>query len=255
MDAATREQRLLRCLDLTALAGGLAGRQAVGALCARAKTAAGAVAAVCVLPECVATAREALDRHGAEAVKVATVANFPTGDGAPAAVAAEIRAAIAAGADELDVVLPYRAVPHEPGRVRALLDAVRDAAGEQVLKVILETGALAEPDRIRHAADLAIDGGADFLKTSTGRAAIGATPEAARLLLRAIAHAGGHCGLKVSGGIRTVAEAAAYLDLAVAMMGDQWPRPTHFRIGASALYDALLAALAAAAPPEQGPGP
>ena len=112
------------------------------------------------------------------------------------------------------------------------------------MKVILETGALTQ-ELIDRAAALAIDCGADFLKTSTGKGPPGATLEAASLLIDRIERDGAadRCGLKVSGGIRTIADADGYLLLAERRLGSAWPTPARFRIGASGLFDALLDAL------------
>jgi deoxyribose-phosphate aldolase len=121
--------------------------------------------------------------------------------------------------------------------------AARQACGERVLKIILETGELAEPSLIRRAAEIAIESGADFLKTSTGKVPVNATPGAARILLETIRDSGREVGCKVSGGIRTTAQAREYLNLAAEIMGPDWIGPDHFRFGASGLLDDLLATL------------
>jgi deoxyribose-phosphate aldolase len=113
----------------------------------------------------------------------------------------------------------------------------------RLLKVILETGQLGERALIETASRIAIDAGADFIKTSTGKTPVSATPEAAEIMLNAIKASGRPVGLKVSGGIRTVADAALYLELADRIMGATWATPKTFRIGASSVYDALIAAL------------
>jgi deoxyribose-phosphate aldolase len=119
----------------------------------------------------------------------------------------------------------------------------------RVLKVILETGELREPALIEAASRIAIDAGADFIKTSTGKTAVSATPEAAEIMLNAIKASGRPVGLKPSGGIRTVADARIYLDLADRIMGPDWATPRTFRIGASSVYDALVAAIEGRASP------
>jgi deoxyribose-phosphate aldolase len=111
------------------------------------------------------------------------------------------------------------------------------------LKLILETGVLGTPERIAAAARTAVMAGVDFLKTSTGKVPLGATPEAAAVLLAVIAEAEGRVGLKVSGGVRATADAALYLALADAVMGPAWASPRTFRLGASALLDDLLRTL------------
>lgn len=218
----------------------------VQALCRRAGTPYGAVAAVCVHARFIPVARDALDaKELTGRVRIATVVNFPGGDGQADEVVSEIRRALEAGADEIDLVFPWRALRDgdpEPGR--SLVAACRDACGENTLKVILETGELAESNLIREAANIAIEAGADFLKTSTGKVPVNATPEAVRILLEVIRDSGNDLGCKVSGGIRTTGQAQEYLDLAAEIMGADWISPEHFRFGASGLLDDLLAVLA-----------
>lgn len=241
--------RALACLDLTDLTDSC-GEAEIETLCARAQTPHGPVAAVCVWPRFVALSKERLARSR---VAVATVLNFPYGMERVKPVVAETEKAVADGADEIDVVLPYRAFAE--GRVDAaarLLYAARGAAGGRLLKVILETGMLREPGLIRRAADLAISEGADFIKTSTGKVEVNATPEAARVMLEAIAASGRKVGLKAAGGVKTLADARAYLDLADEVMGAGWAAPETFRFGASGLLAALLEALGE---PSAAPGP
>ncbi|MCE9682292.1 deoxyribose-phosphate aldolase [Halomonas alkalisoli] len=219
-------------------------------LCARAKTPAGHPAAVCIYPSFIATAREALAEQGlAGKVKVATVTNFPHGEADVERAAAETRAAIAAGADEVDVVFPYRALMAGDAEIgHELVAACKRECGDAVLKVILETGELKEAGLISRAAKLAIEGGADFLKTSTGKVTVNATLEAAELLLTAIKESGRDLGFKAAGGVRTAEDAAAYLQLAEQVMGADWVSPAHFRFGASGLLDNLLATLGVETP-------
>ncbi|MCE8017062.1 deoxyribose-phosphate aldolase [Halomonas sp. MCCC 1A17488] len=222
-------------------------------LCARANTPAGHPAAVCVYPAFVPTAREALAEQGlAGKVKVATVTNFPHGEADIERAAAETRAAVASGADEVDVVFPYRALMAGDAEVgRALVAACKRECGDAVLKVILETGELKVAGLIDRAGMLAIDGGADFLKTSTGKVAVNATLDAAKILLTAIKASGRDVGFKAAGGVRTVEDAAAYLQLAEQVMGADWITPAHFRFGASGLLGSLLETLGVA----EGEGP
>lgn len=236
--AADTARRVLALLDLTSLNDDDT-KEGVRTLCARAVTPAGPVAAVCVWPRFVKTARAALK---GTPVKVATVVNFPAGDSAAAAVAEETRAAIADGADEIDVVLPYRAfIDGERTRPLNLLRACREACGEGVvMKVILESGAFPDPDLLSWAARDAIAAGADYLKTSTGKIRPAATLEAAALMLEAIGQSKRPVGFKASGGIRDTAAAAAYLHLADSLRGPKWATPATVRFGASGLLDALL---------------
>lgn len=243
MPAAARAlaTRLLPLLDLTSL-GEDDTPARIRALCASARTPHGLPAALCVYPEHVTTVREAL---AGVAVKVATVVNFPDGGDDPQRIARETRRALAAGADEIDLVLSWRALrAGEAARARAGVEACRAACGAGVaLKLILETGELATPALIRQASELGLDAGVDFLKTSTGKAAVNATPEAAAVMLDAIAGRGGHCGFKAAGGIRTLADASTYLAMAEARLGREWIGPQRFRIGASALFGDIVAAL------------
>jgi deoxyribose-phosphate aldolase len=236
--------RALALVDLTSLNDDDT-EAGIAALCARAVTPAGAVAAVCVYPRFIATARQVL---AGSPVGIATVVNFPGGAEAPDAVAAATAAAIAAGADEIDVVLPYQALlAGDEAAARAMLQACRDACDGAVMKVILETGALAEGsggrDAIARASGIAIECGADFLKTSTGKVPAGASLEAAAIMLEAGLAAARPIGFKASGGVRTLRQAAGYLALADSIRGPDWATPATFRFGASGLLDALLAEL------------
>lgn len=231
-------RRAVGLLDLTSLNDDDT-EKSVTALCKRAVTPAGSVAAVCVWPRFVKTARKTLKGTG---VKIATVVNFPAGEDDSAKVAADTAAALKAGADEIDVVLPYRSFI-EGARTLPLkvLHACREACGEGVtMKVILESGAFPDPDLLAWAGRDAIAAGADFLKTSTGKTSPAATLEAAALLLHTIGQAGRPVGFKASGGIRDAAAAASYLHLADALMGKGWAKPETFRFGASGLLDSLL---------------
>lgn len=239
--------RTLTALDLTCL-DEAASPARIEALCRSAGLPQGTVAAVCVYPEYLRSARDWLDRAGWTTVRVATVANFPAGRDDPASAAGEVRRAVAAGADEVDVVFPWRALlAGDIARGEALVAACREACGTARLKVILETGALQAPMHIREASLAALRGGADFLKTSTGKEAVHATPAAAEVMLRCIAEHGGNCGFKASGGLRRLEDAAPYFALADALLGPTWATPARFRLGASALLDAVRAALDSAA--------
>ena len=246
MSDETMARRALACLDLTDLSDTCTEAD-VRALCARAQTPHGPTAAVCIWPRFVSVAREAL---GNSPVRIATVVNFPRGCDRLATVLDEVRGAAAAGAHEIDLVLPYRAFAE--GRADAassMVAGVRKAAKGLLLKVILETGMLREAMLIRRAADLAIDEGADFIKTSTGKVEINATPEAVAVMLEAIAGTPRPVGLKPAGGIRTLADAAGYIGQADAVMGAGWARPATFRLGASGVLAALLAAVEGEAAP------
>lgn len=230
--------RALRLLDLTDLNDDST-EDAVEALCARASPGHGAVAAVCIRPQFVRVAKEALKGTG---VRIATVANFPDGAGDADAAASQVEKAFADGAGEVDVVIPWRpllAADREPATRLVSACKARTPDG-RVLKVILETGELFSEPAIRNAARIAIEAGADFLKTSTGKAAVNATPEAAEILIGEIRDAGRPIGFKAAGGIRRAQDAAAYLAIADRIMGAGWATPETFRFGASGLLDSLI---------------
>jgi len=238
-DLIATSRTALACLDLTSLNDADTAAD-VERLCRRAEGPQGRVAAVCVWPRFVAQARAALP----PAVKVAAVANFPDGSTDVERAVREAAEIVAAGGDEVDVVMPWQALD----QARTLLAQVRRETRGRTLKVILETGELRDPLLIRNAARIALDAGADFLKTSTGRTPNGATIDAARLLLTAISSGGyRQVGLKVSGGIRTAEQAQNYVYLARAALGQ--PTPARFRIGASSLLDDLQAVIGGTARP------
>jgi deoxyribose-phosphate aldolase len=241
MSDAQIARRALLCLDLTDLTE-TCSDHGIDELCARAMSPLGPVAAVCVWPQFVSRAREALK---GSTVKIATVVNFPAGGENVDRVIEDVHEALGDGAHEIDLVLPYRALLR--GDIDAAGDmvvGVRDVVDQgRLLKVILETGELADAALIVTASRIAIEAGADFIKTSTGKSPVSATPEAAEVMLEAIRESHRSAGLKVSGGIRTLADAARYLGLADRIMGAGWATPQTFRIGASSVYDALIASI------------
>ena len=241
MSDAQAAERALRCLDLTDLTETCTD-QSIDALCRKALDPRGPVAAVCVWPQFVRRTREAL--RGSP-VRIATVVNFPAGGEDASRVTDDVQEALSDGANEIDLVLPYEALRRGDHAVAAeMVEAVREMIDqERLLKVILETGELKDPSLIETASRIAIGAGADFIKTSTGKTPISATPEAAEIMLNAIKASGRPVGLKPSGGIRTLADAKIYLDLADRIMGPGWAAPRTFRIGASSVYDALIAAI------------
>lgn len=237
-------RRIVSFVDLTSL-NETDDAAAIIALARLAVTTAGTVAAVCTWPRFIAVARTALHGTG---VPIAVVTNFPAGTATVEQAAAETAAAVADGADEVDVVFPYRALlAGDAGIGLALIQKCRDACGDRaLLKVILETGQLGSADTVRRAAEIAIAGGAQFLKTSTGKTLPGATPDAAAVLLDVIAQArdrGTPVGLKVSGGIREIGAARAFLDQYERRFGLGSATPANFRIGASTLIRDLLDAM------------
>jgi deoxyribose-phosphate aldolase len=232
-------RRALPLLDLTSL-GGDETESDIEHLCRRALD--HGTAAVCIYPRHVTLARRLLRDSP---VRVATVTNFPEGGDDILAVAEATAAAAAAGAQEIDVVAPIEAIRDgDIGLIGELVEACRAAMGPgRTLKMILETGVLQEPELISAAARAAVMAGVDFLKTSTGKAPVNATPEAAAVLLAACAEADGRVGFKAAGGIRTVQDAAQYLQLADDLLGPGWVTARTFRFGASGLLDDLMRTL------------
>lgn len=240
--------RALACLDLTSLNLDDTPER-IDALCDRALSPAPGItihpAAVCIYPRFVTQARERVDAGG---INVAAVVNFPLGTASAEEAEGEAAQAIADGANEIDVVFPFRAYldgDHLAAGelVRMVADICHTNARPVTVKVILETGVLGDPDTVKAAAAVAVANGADFLKTSTGKLEPAATPEAAAALLEVIAAAqrsGQHIGLKVAGGVKTVAEAAIYLDMADSVLIPHGAEPTNFRFGASGLLNDIV---------------
>ena len=232
----------LACLDLTSL-NEQDTEADIARLCQRAISRFGPVAAVCVWPRLAAFARAQLPAH----IGVAAVANFPQGQADIDAALQDTGQIVQAGAQEVDLVLPYQhLIAGDEQAVARLLTAVRQACPGLRLKVILETGELKTPELIRRACALSLQAGADFLKTSTGKTAVHATPAAAHLMLSAIAAspaARNHVGFKASGGIRTVQDAIVYESLTQHLLGAGALHPGRLRIGASSLLDDIEAVL------------
>lgn len=238
-------RRTLASMDLTSLGDDDTDAK-IADLCARAVTSAGHVAAVCVYDKFVPLALNELAGTG---VKVATVCNFPHGNPDAKTAAAEARAQVQSGTNEVDVVLPYSAYKAGDRDVAVdLLKAVRaECTGATRLKVIIESGALATPELIEAASRDAIHAGADFIKTSTGKVSVGATLEAAAIMLSVIKDMqptiDRPLGFKPAGGLSTVADSAGYLYLADQIMGDGWATSETLRFGASGLLNAVLTEL------------
>ncbi len=233
-------QRALQLIDLTSLNSDDTDARILN-LCQQAVGPFGRVAAVCVYPQFVALAKATLREMGQAEVLVATVVNFPAGEQDIQHAVAETLSCIEAGADEVDVVFPYRALMAGDADVGArLVAACKQACAGKTLKVIIESGELADPQLIRQASLIAIKAGADFIKTSTGKVAVNATLQSAEIMLNAIKENGGRCGFKAAGGVKSAQDAAAYLQLADNIMGADWVTAQHFRFGASSLLNQLL---------------
>jgi deoxyribose-phosphate aldolase len=241
MTDANVAKRVLPLVDLTSL-NDADDAASTAKLCARAVTPHGPVAAVCLWPRFVPQAKAALANTK---VRIATVVNFPSGSELRPVVLPAIRQAISDGADEIDLVFPYvEWLRGEKVKAATMVAAAKAICGPKTpLKVILESGHFTDMARLAAACAEVIDAGGDMLKTSTGKIATGATPEAARVLLESARKAPREIGVKISGGVRSVDDARTYLDLADKIRGATWARPETFRFGASGLLDALLASL------------
>ncbi|AXG79921.1 deoxyribose-phosphate aldolase [Streptomyces paludis] len=202
-----------------------------------------ATAAVCVYPDMAATAAAALAGSGVKVASVATA--FPAGRAALGVKLADTRDAVAAGADEIDMVIDRGAfLAGHYLKVYEEIRAVKEAAGAARLKVIFETGELSTYDNIRRASWLGMIAGADFIKTSTGKVGTNATPANTLLMLEAVrdfrAQTGTQIGVKPAGGIRTTKDALKFLVLVNETVGEDWLDSHWFRFGASSLLNDLL---------------
>jgi len=242
----------IRMMDLTTLEGADTPGK-VAALCSKGirpdpgDSSIPSVAAICVYPALVRTAVEHL--RGSE-VRVASVATaFPSGQTFLDVKLAETGEAVAAGADEIDMVIDRGAfLSGDYQKVFDEIVAIKEAAGSAHLKVILETGELGTYDNVRRASVLAMAAGADFIKTSTGKVSPAATPPVTLVMMEAIRdfnrETGRAVGLKPAGGIRTAKQAIHYLVLLYETLGPEWMTPDRFRIGASSLLNDCLMQLA-----------
>ncbi|HIB58903.1 MAG TPA: deoxyribose-phosphate aldolase [Candidatus Marinimicrobia bacterium] len=202
-----------------------------------------AVAAVCVYPTMVAVAKNELEGTGIKTAAVAT--GFPSGMTSQDVKLDEVRKVVNDGADEVDMVISrghflkgdYQYVYDE-------IAAVKEACGNAELKVILETGELQTLDKVRRASDLAMEAGADFIKTSTGKVKPAATPPVVLVMLEAIRdfyyRTGRRVGMKPAGGIGTAKQAIQYLVMLRETLGQDWLTPDLYRIGASSLANDIL---------------
>lgn len=202
-----------------------------------------AVAAVCVYPTMVAVAKNELEGTGIKTAAVAT--GFPSGMTSQDVKLDEVRKVVNDGADEVDMVISrghflkgdYQYVYDE-------IAAVKEACGDAELKVILETGELQTLDKVRRASDIAMEAGADFIKTSTGKVKPAATPPVVLVMLEAIRdfyyRTGRKVGMKPAGGIGTAKQAVQYLVMLRETLGKDWLTPDLYRIGASSLANDIL---------------
>lgn len=241
--------RVFSCIDNTTL-GTTDTVQKVETFCRRTLQMAVAggvhVAGVCVYPRFVPVAASVLKGSGIRVVSVAS--DFPHGQACLEAKVADVARLASLGADEVDIVVNRGLIAE--GRYEEAVEEIRrqkEALGGVTLKVILETCDLPTAAMIEAAAQAAIDGGADFIKTSTGKGSAGATPEAAAIMLNCIKEnvkkGKNTVGFKAAGGIRKPEEALAYAELAKKIVGDEYVRSQTFRIGASSLTEAMFSLL------------
>ena len=239
--------RALQLMDLTTLNDDDTDQKVIS-LCQDAKTAVGNTAAICIYPRFIPIARKTLREQGTPEIRIATVTNFPHGNDDIEIAVAETKAAIAYGADEVDVVFPYRALKAGNEDVGfEMIKQCKAACGDKLLKVIIESGELKDAALIKRASELSIEAGADFIKTSTGKVAVSATPEAADIMLNVIKDMGvaDKVGFKPAGGVRTAEDAEQYLSMADRILGTEWVNNMHYRFGASSLLTNLLNTLGA----------
>jgi deoxyribose-phosphate aldolase len=201
------------------------------------------VAAICVFPNFVAVVKEKLTVRN---IKIASVAgSFPTSQTFRSIKVTECKMAVEAGADEIDIVIPVGAfIGKDFASVADEIREIKGAIGTRLLKVIVESGLLGDPEHIFMASMIAMDAGADFIKTSTGKTAVSATPEAAFIMCRAISdfysETGIRVGFKAAGGIVTPADAIIYHQIVKHCLGEEWLNNSLFRIGASRLANNIL---------------
>lgn len=233
--------KLIGLIDLTSL-NDTDTNASIAAFCEKAQTSFGHVAAVCVYPQFV---RLCAAQFAGTPVRTATVVNFPEGRDDLDSVLLATGRALDDGAQEIDVVFPYsRFLAGDKDFAHIFVESCKAACGDNVqLKVILETGAMPDVESIAEASRVALIAGADFIKTSTGKIPAGASLEAAAAMLLVIRELTPQLkrrsGIKVSGGIREIPQAAAYVELAEKIMGKDWVAPETFRIGASRLVDEM----------------
>ena len=200
-------------------------------------------ASICVYPNFARTVKETLTVPGVHTTVVAGC--FPASQSFLEVKVLESRMAVADGADEVDIVLALNSfLDHNLSRCEDEIRAVRQAVGNATLKVILETGALADEAAIREASFLAMESGADFIKTSTGKMEPSATPFAAIVMCGCIKEYYGKTGRKIgfkpAGGISTAKDAAVYYAIVETVLGQEWLTPALLRFGASRVANSIL---------------
>ena len=230
-------KKLISNLDLTSL--NLSDTEKdITDLCQKAQTTFGNVRAVCVYPKFITLAKNSLKNTG---ISTATVINFPQGNSDIISIKEQFSDSINYGADEIDAVFPYHDfLKNNIDICKTFLETLTQNKHGKKIKIILESGAFSEQETLNQACLLCLNYDIDFLKTSTGKTAVSATPEAAETIINSIKSISANVGIKVSGGIKTYPQAEQYYNIAENTMGKDWATPQHFRIGASSLLNNLL---------------
>ncbi len=204
------------------------------------------VASICVYPPFVECVGLVVDGTPMRITSVA--GGFPSSQTFLEVKALEVAMAIESGADEVDIVIPVgEVIDGEYERAASEIALLREEAADATLKVIIESGELSTPQLIYDASMIAMEAGADFIKTSTGKTAVSATPEAVVVMCHAILdhyeQTGERVGIKVAGGVRSAEDAALYYTIVEQILGEEWLTPSYFRIGASSAANVLLSAI------------
>ena len=232
-------QQTLGLIDLTTLNDNDTD-EIVIELCKKAQTEFGLVPAICIFRQFIPTAKKYFADNNLP-VKIATVTNFPHGSDNLELALQETVEAIALGADEVDIVFPYKSLMAGNEAIGAeMIGKAKQICGDKILKVIIESGELKTPELIKLASEIAINNGADFIKTSTGKVAVNATLEATKIMLETIKASGKACAFKAAGGVRLVSEARDYLDLTSQIMGNAWINSNNLRFGAASLLGDVI---------------
>ncbi len=232
---------VLSCVDLTTLEG-VDNDSKVEQLSMKAQSFCPQVASVCVYPIFVKTVKSILQNTSIGVTSVAGA--FPSGQTPLAIKLSEVDFAIQQGADEIDMVISRgKFLDKQYAEVSKEIEAVKKLCNYRPLKVILETGELQTIENIYNASMLAMEAGADFIKTSTGKCVVNATPQAVVVMSQAIkdfyAKQGKRVGLKIAGGITNTDDALMYRQLVKNILGESWLKKQYFRIGTSRLADKL----------------
>ncbi|MCK5297136.1 MAG: deoxyribose-phosphate aldolase [Alphaproteobacteria bacterium] len=235
-DKATAE-RIIKLLELTSLNDN-DDEKAIIKLCQQATGSFGHVAAVCVLPRFIKLCQNELNN---KKIRIATVVNYPFGSTNIDAVVEDTKQAILNGADEINLVFPYKAFLNgDTHTAKKMISACKKITRKKAtLKVVLETGVLEKTLRITDACSCSINAGADFIMTSTGKTSVSATCEAANAIMEKLRDSGSSTGFAASGGINTIEKAKDYLSLADLIMGIRWASPDTFRFSDNNLLNDL----------------